>query len=62
MDKEGALMENDTRILLITGAAGGIGRATVNVFSEHGWKVIGVDRSPKYAGFPENGIYIQADI
>jgi glucose 1-dehydrogenase len=34
----------------------------VNVFSEHGWKVIGVDRSPKYAGFPENGIYIQADI
>lgn len=51
-----------TRLLLITGAAGGIGRATVKVFSEKGWKVIGVDRSPKYAGFPEDGFYIQADI
>lgn len=55
-------MENETRILLITGAAGGIGRATVGVFAEHGWKVIGVDRSPKFEGFPESGIYIQADI
>jgi len=56
------MKENDTKILLITGAAGGIGRATVDVFTKHGWKVIGVDRSPKYEGFPENGIYIQADI
>ena len=55
-------MENETRILLITGAAGGIGRATVDVFTEHGWKVIGVDRSPKYDGFPTSGVYIQADI
>jgi len=50
------------RILLITGAAGGIGRATVKVFAEKGWQVIGVDRSPKYEEFPENGVYIQADI
>lgn len=55
-------MENETRILLITGAAGGIGRATVDVFTEHGWKVIGVDRSPKYDSFPKSGVYIQADI
>lgn len=55
-------MENEARILLITGAAGGIGRAAVKVFSQEGWKVIGVDRSPRYDGFPENGIYIQADI
>lgn len=55
-------MENETMILLITGAAGGIGRATVDVFTEHGWKVIGVDRSPKYDGFPTSGVYIQADI
>jgi NAD(P)-dependent dehydrogenase (short-subunit alcohol dehydrogenase family) len=59
---EGSMMENETRILLITGAAGGIGRATVDVFTEHGWKVIGVDRSPKYDSFPKSGVYIQADI
>ena len=56
------MVENESRILLITGAAGGIGRATVKVFADEGWKVIGVDRAPKYEAFPENGIYIQADI
>ena len=54
--------EEETRILLITGAAGGIGRATVMVFAEKGWKVIGVDRQPRFDGFPEDGVYIQADI
>ena len=54
--------KNETRILLITGAAGGIGRATVRVFAEKGWKVIGVDRLPKYEDYPEDGVYIQADI
>lgn len=56
------MKENESRILLITGAAGGIGRATVKVFSEKGWQVIGVDRSPKYDDFPQEGFYIQADI
>jgi NAD(P)-dependent dehydrogenase (short-subunit alcohol dehydrogenase family) len=56
------LIENKKRTLLITGAAGGIGRATVRVFDEAGWTVIGVDRAPKYEGFPENGLYIQEDI
>jgi len=56
------MTDKKSRILLITGAAGGIGKATVKVFSEYGWKVIGVDRKPKYEGFPEDGIYIQADI
>lgn len=55
-------MTEKSPILLITGAAGGIGRATVMLFAEKGWKVIGVDRQPKYKGFPANGIYIQADI
>jgi NAD(P)-dependent dehydrogenase (short-subunit alcohol dehydrogenase family) len=56
------MSETESRTLLITGAAGGIGRATVSIFSEQGWRVIGVDRQPKYAGFPEDGMYIQADI
>ncbi|NLN70095.1 MAG: SDR family oxidoreductase [Chloroflexi bacterium] len=52
----------ENRILLITGAAGGIGRATVNVFLQKGWRVIGVDRQERYSSFPEDGFYIQADI
>jgi NAD(P)-dependent dehydrogenase (short-subunit alcohol dehydrogenase family) len=56
------IMTEKTPILLITGAAGGIGRATVALFAEKGWKVIGVDRQQKYEEFPADGIYIQADI
>lgn len=52
----------ENRVMMITGAAGGIGRATVKLFSEKGWMVIGVDRSAFGAGFPEHGIFIQADI
>jgi len=60
--------------VLVTGAAGGIGRATVQLFAQKGWRVIGVDRED-YAGvhapgdqmfsfddFPANGLYIQSDI
>ena len=50
------------RCVLITGAAGGIGRATVKYFAESGWKVIGVDRAPFGEPFPESGLYIQSDI
>lgn len=50
------------KVVLITGAAGGVGRATVKVFAEKGWHVIGVDR----AGFGElysyEGLFIRADI
>lgn len=52
----------ESRTVLITGAAGGIGRATVNLFAGSGWKVIGVDRSGFGKGFPEEGVFIQADI
>ena len=48
--------------VLITGAAGGIGRATVIHFARHGWRVIGVDRAPFGEDFPEAGLFIQADI
>ncbi len=33
------------RTVLITGAAGGVGRATVQAFADAGWSVIGVDRA-----------------
>ncbi|MBM3143755.1 MAG: SDR family oxidoreductase [Chloroflexi bacterium] len=48
--------------MLITGAAGGIGRATVELFARKGWRVIGVDRAPFGDGFPEDGLFIRADI
>jgi len=56
------MAKDEKRILLITGAAGGIGRATVDLFAQKGWQVIGVDRKPQMDEFPDNGIYIQADI
>lgn len=52
----------EKRTMLITGAAGGIGRATVQLFAEAGWRVVGIDRSPFGEGFPANGLFIQADI
>ncbi len=52
----------EKRTLLLTGAAGGIGRACVKVFVEKQWQVIGIDRSDRYPEFPADGIYIQADI
>lgn len=48
--------------MLITGAAGGIGRATVKYFSGKGWRVIGVDRNDFNDVFPETGLFIRADI
>ena len=51
-----------SKTMLITGAAGGIGRATVKLFNQKSWRVIGVDRAPFGAGFPDPGLFIQADI
>jgi glucose 1-dehydrogenase len=53
---------SSNKTILITGAAGGIGRATVNIFAEKGWRVIGVDRSEFGEGFPQNGLFICSDI
>ncbi len=50
------------KAVLITGAAGGIGRATVDLFTRMGWSVIGVDRAPFGDQFPSSGIFIQSDI
>lgn len=51
-----------TKTILITGAGGGIGRACINHFSEHGWRVIGVDRNDFGDEFPASGRFIKADI
>ena len=50
------------RTVLITGAAGGIGRATVALFSRSAWRVIGVDRAEFGDDFPANGLFIQSDV
>jgi glucose 1-dehydrogenase len=55
-------MKKITRSVLITGAAGGIGRAAVALFAEKGWQVIGVDRAPFGVGFPVSGLFIQTEI
>lgn len=50
------------KVALVTGASGGIGRATVLAFAERGYKVIGIGRRKATADFPEVGLYIQADL
>jgi len=52
----------EKRVMLITGAAGGVGRATVKYFTEQGWRVIGVDRADFGHGFPATGLFVRADI
>ena len=51
-----------TKTVLITGAGGGIGRATVHHFATNHWSVIGVDRNEFGEGFPQDGCFIRADI
>src|SRR5687768_4526237 len=53
---------NSPKTVLITGVAGGIGRATVALFTQNGWRVIGVDRSAFVTDFPDSGIFIRSDI
>jgi glucose 1-dehydrogenase len=57
-DRKGVM----TRTALITGAAGGIGRATVTLLHEKGWNVVGVDRTEFGDGFPTDGMFVRADI
>jgi glucose 1-dehydrogenase len=54
------MMEQKT--VLITGAAGGIGRATVAHFAGRGWRIVGVDRAEFGPDFPKDGLFIQSDI
>ncbi len=49
------------RVALVTGAAGGIGRATVEVFHEAGWTTVAVDRQTAYS-FAAGIAFRQADV
>lgn len=55
-------MNAEKNTLFLTGAAGGIGRATVEYFASQKWRVIGVDRDDYPGTFPEEGFWIGADI
>jgi glucose 1-dehydrogenase len=52
---------SEKRTVLITGAAGGIGCATVHLFTQKGWCVVGVDRASFGENFPQSGLFIHAD-
>lgn len=52
---------SNKKVVLITGAAGGIGHATAQVFHEAGWHVIGVDRR-SFDVLPGVDHFIEADI
>ena len=49
------------RVAVVTGAAGGIGRATVEAFSAAGWDTVAVDRQPASA-FSSSINFFQADV
>lgn len=53
--------ERNRPAAVVTGAAGGIGRATVEVLAHAGWRVFAVDRRGE-ASFPERVEFLQADI
>jgi glucose 1-dehydrogenase len=50
------------RSVVITGAAGGIGRATLEHFHSRGWYVIGIDRASHQAEDLVEGLFIKADV
>lgn len=56
------MYDNEERVAIVTGAAGGIGSATVRVFADAGWTVIGIDRRPIDATSEHSARFLTADI
>jgi NAD(P)-dependent dehydrogenase (short-subunit alcohol dehydrogenase family) len=52
---------SDTKIAVITGANGGLGKALVKEFAREGWQVVGTGRSEQPVDLPENATYRQFD-
>jgi len=50
-----------TKIAVITGASGGLGKSLVHEFASHGWRVIGTGRSEQPTDLPEGATYKQFD-
>jgi len=50
-----------TRVALVTGAAGGLGQATVAAFREGGWQVVGIDRVES-AAIEYGDVYLSANV
>lgn len=51
----GRLMTNESPVAIVTGAAGGVGRATVNTLRRQGHIIVGVDVSPAVADLEADG-------
>lgn len=52
----------DRRVVLITGAAGGLGRATVDEFARQGWRVIAASHSTPFSHPAEAVWPVQLDV
>ncbi len=52
--------EQGRKVVLVTGAAGGIGRALCREFGTHGFSVVGIDREP--ATQPDCSLFLQQDV
>ncbi|GAX58507.1 SDR family NAD(P)-dependent oxidoreductase [Streptomyces olivochromogenes] len=50
------------KVVVVTGAASGIGQATARLLTEEGAVVVGVDRDPVDAGLGARGTAVQADL
>ena len=53
---------NNKRVVLVTGAAGGIGKATASLFAEMGWRTIRVDRQQWEEESSQDDLLVHADI
>lgn len=49
------------KIVVITGASGGLGKSLVKEFASKGWQVVGTGRSEQPADLPEGATYKQFD-
>lgn len=50
------IQSNEPRVIVITGASSGIGKATAEAFARMGWQVIGVGRDPERCARAEQEI------